>query len=54
MQRKSNVTSPTSVEVIFIPNREKVEEAARIAAPGYRRALLKKLKAQAEEGKPSA
>jgi hypothetical protein len=54
MPRKTNVTSPISVEVIFVPDAEKVAEAIRIAAPAYRRALLKKIKEQQQaEAKPS-
>lgn len=47
--RESKVTSPTSIEVVTIPDMERVAEAQKRAAPGYRRALLKKLKEQAEE-----
>lgn len=43
MSRKSKITSPTSVEIVIIPNQEKVKEAIKIAAPGYRRALIKRL-----------
>lgn len=49
MARKSNVTTPISVEVVLIPNAEKVLQAQKMAAPGYRRALLKKLKQQATD-----
>lgn len=51
-QRKSNLTSPKSVEIFIIPDAEKVNEAAKLLAPGYKRALLKKLKANG--GKPPA
>jgi len=44
LARESNMSSPTSVEVIIIPDPERVAEAAKRAAPGYRRALLKKIK----------
>lgn len=49
MANKSKVTSPQSVELVFMPNAEKIAEAKRIAAPGYRRALIKKLKEQRTE-----
>ena len=44
MSRKSNLTSPKAVEIIIIPDAEKVNEAAKLLAPGYKRALLKSLK----------
>jgi hypothetical protein len=53
-KRVSCLTSPTMVEVIIIPDAERVAEATRRAAPSYRRALLKKLKSQKEAEKPSA
>ena len=43
-KRESNMSSPKSVEIVVIPDAEKVAEAVKRAAPGYRRALLKKLK----------
>jgi len=55
MPRKSNLTSPNTVEIVFIPDAEKVKEAQKRAAPGYRRALLKKMKQlQSEEDKSPA
>jgi hypothetical protein len=52
--RKSNLTSPTTVEIVIIPDAERVAEATRRAAPSYRRALLKKLKSQKEAEKSPA
>jgi len=49
MGRKSNVTSIKSVTVECIPDAEKVDNAKKIAAIGYRRALIKKLKEQRTE-----
>ena len=38
------MSSPKTVEIVIIPDAEKVAEAAKRAAPGYSRALIKKLK----------
>lgn len=44
MKRKSNLTHVKSIEIIFVPDEEKIKEAIKIAAQGYRRLLLKKIK----------
>lgn len=54
MARESNMSSPTTVEVIIIPDAERVAEAAKRAAPSYRRALLKLINKQNEAEKSSA
>lgn len=51
MSRQSKVTSPISVEINFVPDAEKVEQAKKIAAVGYKRALIKQLKE--EKKKPT-
>ena len=53
-KRESNMTSPISVEIIIIPDAEKVAEAAKRAAPSYRRALLKLIKKQKDAEKSPA
>jgi len=54
MPRESHMTTIKSVEVIFIPDAEKVAEAVKRAAPGYRRALLKQIKEQQGKKPPAA
>ena len=53
-KRESNMSSPTSIEVIIIPDAERVAEAAKRAAPAYRRVLLKLIKQQKDAEKSPA
>jgi len=51
-KRESNITSPRTIEIIIIPDAERVEQAAKIAAPAYRRELLKQIRKKEEELPP--
>lgn len=44
--KRSNLSRPISVEIVIVPDENRVAQAMQAAALGYRRALIQKLKEQ--------